>query len=444
MSDKRKPLTPSPGNRALFFAAETKDLDLFYKIPKDSADPDLVDFFLSKINDPENRRFPRFDEVTRVFVMDYVVPQGYDRKAAIDDAVNDLIYNNFKESASRFSEHYRRGDRGKMINELAMTASYAGSIFTENDTRHTAASSFSDVMARHNAVRNGEIKLDRLPWEGLGLLYFEAGETVTFAARPEIGKSQIACILAHTYAKQGDKVLLISPEMDRVQVTRRLAGIHFGINHRAFALGTLTEEQEKLVNNYDIEGSYLSNVTVVDGEYGINISKVERYVRASKPDKIIIDAAHLVHNDLMKAFSKTERYENADAGQKIMAQNYGVPVLRTVQLNRESDNYKEDKKDKKTGKKTTKQIKGTSRAGTVFGSDSWYQSSSIFIGMELGEEEGAEYQSRVLKVLKTREGGRDEETGGKVHIRWGFDPVDFSEFTPEDDLENPMDEGEAW
>lgn len=219
----------------------------------------------------------------------------------------------------------------------------------------------------------------------------------------------------------GATPLVVTMEMGQLQFARRFVGIHSGINPgfiRAGELSHFGEAQLDAKVQQLVDGA--SNFHLMAGDFSKKVTAVEAMIEELNPTVAFVDAAYLLSTEGAKKgyITKWESIANVMAELKTVAIRKGIPIVLTVQMNRNK------KKDNNTVADTT----------DLAGSDSISQDASAVITLRRGL---APYENvrRVLDLIKFREG---EEISFSTNFR--FNPVDFSEVEDSTD-EAPVGDG---
>lgn len=229
------------------------------------------------------------------------------------------------------------------------------------------------------------------------------GDLVYIVARPGVGKSQLLSYCAHHAYSKGFSPLVLTMEMTDVQLARRIFGIAGKFNHDAIRRDIPDNATEKRLNDAieDIENSKV-DFNVICGQVRQTVENIASLIDELQPDVVYIDAAYLLNlkNSNAKAWEKI-----ALIGEKLkeIAISRNIPIIMTVQFNREAAKSKRFQMD------------------TIAGSDAIAQLGSVIIAVQPGEEPYNETR-RILEMIKNREGGLTE-----FEIHYTFDPPAFGE-----------------
>lgn len=165
----------------------------------------------------------------------------------------------------------------------------------------------------------------------------QEGEYVAIGARPSVGKSILALTFCVNAAKQGKRTLLVSLEMNAVQITQRIFAAEAQVPMNAMTAGTMDEE------NWGSLARSMGKVSKLPLWYCMEASTVEKVRNAAYQlyengglDLIAIDYLQLMDATYSKRQSRQEQISEISRGLRILAQELGIPILVLTQLNRSS------------------------------------------------------------------------------------------------------------
>lgn len=161
------------------------------------------------------------------------------------------------------------------------------------------------------------------------------------AARPGCGKTTFAVNIAQRILQKGTKVLLISLEMSRQQLTARFMAASFGKLTATQILTNAYPKTPELVDGVMQSLSEVSKYPLYFNRRGaLNIKEIHFLAKQTKADVVIIDYLGLMkHGEGKSLYEKVTATSNQI---KRMARNLGIPVLCLCQLNREVEGRKND------------------------------------------------------------------------------------------------------
>jgi replicative DNA helicase len=267
-----------------------------------------------------------------------------------------------------------------------------------------------NVMDTHRSMRfrTGIIGVT-LGWDFLDQLTQGAqrGDVIVYVGRPSVGKSWMLGHSAYKAWESGRPILLGSLEMSHNQMAKRIIGMGTGINPNYFTTGGLSFTAERYVHNVLRDFENRPPLHLISGDFRKSVSDIERIAYQTTPDVVYLDAGYLLTPEKKGFGNKSRRELIADVieGLKALARNLDVPVVVTVQFNR---NVKENMKENLT----LESIGETDVIGQI---------ASVVLGIRKGRE-GAESTERRLELIKNRDG----IDGKRFLVNFGFEPVDFS------------------
>ncbi|MDF2548790.1 MAG: DnaB domain protein helicase domain protein [Anaerosolibacter sp.] len=182
-----------------------------------------------------------------------------------------------------------------------------------------------------------------------GLTYYDmatAGlhreEVTTIAARPSVGKSALALQMGKKLARNGLKVLIISREMSKLQIGKRLIASETGINGNKLRRGGLND------NDWSSIGKGISVLTstmdMIIDTTSDNITAIRSKVREKKADVLIIDYLQLLRGG-KRYQSREQEVSEISRDIKALALEFKIPVIQLAQLNRNAELKRPTKAD---------------------------------------------------------------------------------------------------
>lgn len=171
------------------------------------------------------------------------------------------------------------------------------------------------------------------------------GQMIIIAARPGVGKSSLMMdIVRHAAFKQKKSVLVFSLEMSKTEVMMRaLAGESY-VDLHSLKTGDLDDHKWQQLSN--ASGKMLGAKLGIDDNAAVNMTdiraKARAFQRAHGLDMIAIDYLQLMNSD-KKTDSRQQEVSEISRGVKLLAKEFGIPVLALSQLNRGSE-QRSDKK----------------------------------------------------------------------------------------------------
>lgn len=171
------------------------------------------------------------------------------------------------------------------------------------------------------------------------------GEYVAIGARPSVGKSILALTFCANAARQGKRVLLVSLEMNEVQITERILADQGDVPLNVITSGNLD------IASWESIGKAVSPIAKLPLWYCLEATTVEKVRRAAYQlyengglDMIAIDYLQLMEATYARRQSRQEQISEISRGLRQLAAELKIPILVLTQLNRSSVNERVDGK----------------------------------------------------------------------------------------------------
>lgn len=170
------------------------------------------------------------------------------------------------------------------------------------------------------------------------LTAYQPGQIIVVAARPAVGKSVFAVDAIRKAAiRDGKLSALFTLEMTRRDVLNRMLAAETGVN--------LTALRSRAVGEHDLErivdaGARISGAPmVIDDRPGCSLETIRTTLRTMSRQGdiglVVIDYLQLMTPP--KAPSREQEVAVTSRGLKLLAMEFGVPIMLLSQLNRESE-----------------------------------------------------------------------------------------------------------
>lgn len=245
--------------------------------------------------------------------------------------------------------------------------------------------------------------LIRFPWAELRRLvpYLRAGQLVTVAARPSLGKSLVAADLArYTGLHQQIPCVLFTLEMDRDEVMDRLLAAESGVLLERIIEKKLSDgDWSRLVAAKD---RFLDSRIIIDDTPKASLAHIRARLRGmarTEPAKLAI----VDYLQLMGTGSQSEnRQQEVTAlvgGLKAVAREFRIPVVMLCQLNRGPES-RQDKRPHLSDARESGSVENDSDVAILIHREDFYDAASP----RAGEAD--------LLVEKNRNGARGTATVG--------------------------------
>jgi len=316
------------------------------------------------------------------------------------------VYTSFTEFSKKIQPHltkeYKLDEIIPLINEFSDKVAQ----INVSDKYKSLAELGREIEAQIDARKNGAPEIFvPFGWPTLdgatgGLA---GGDLAYFIARPGVGKTNILTYASHHAWTQGFSPMLLTMEMTDVQISRRLYGLQGGFNPDAVRRGIPDDEVEKRLDGAITTFENGIPFHIICGQVKQTVESITALVDELRPDVLYIDAAYLVS---MNGPSKAAWEKLAAVSERLkqVAITRNIPIIMTVQFNRDAAKGKRYELD------------------TIAGSDTVGQLGSVIVAITEGEEEHHKETRRHLSVIKHREGACPE-----FEINNRFAPPDFTE-----------------
>lgn len=227
------------------------------------------------------------------------------------------------------------GNPGVSVAALqADCAAAAQSSTAVNDgvTMHEASLMLANSFDKKDGVTCGIADLDVM------LGGFKPGQLIYIGARPGVGKTSLAICMAKYVAEHGGGVLLVSLEMNPVEIAARFMANESGVDLQKISTGKM-----ELEDFAQISPCYqaLADLPVTIEERAVTPLQIRNAAAKMKASKqglslIVVDYIQLMRAD-EKCGNRTEEVTQISRELKLMAMDLGVPLLCMTQFNRESE-----------------------------------------------------------------------------------------------------------
>lgn len=173
----------------------------------------------------------------------------------------------------------------------------------------------------------------------------QSGQMIVVAARPGVGKSSLAMDIARNAAIRQDKsVIVFSLEMSAPELVMRMLSAESHVDLQYMKTGAMTDEMwqklahaSTLMNNSKLSLDDTATVTLPEIR-----AKARAIQRIHGLDLIVIDYIQLMNSD-GRSDSRQQEVSEISRGIKLLAKEFGIPVIALSQLNRGSE-QRQDKR----------------------------------------------------------------------------------------------------
>jgi replicative DNA helicase len=267
------------------------------------------------------------------------------------------------------------------------------------------------VKAAYLKVKDGYTGIP-LPWPSMTDLTMGLWPATAtyFVARPGVGKTQVATLIARDAWRSGKRVLIVSPEMSKSEIAERFFIVQAGVSAGEIMRGKLNGFAEKKLFD-TIEGlAAQDGIYVMDSTDDLSPNGMDAAIAAVKPDLVAIDSIYMIR---VKG-DKMERTMRAVDWIRQAAKRHQVPFVAFHQLSRQAT------KDKKQGG-------GYDTSAIALSDQLLWDAHAVFI-MEQDTDMKADRRLK-FHVGKLRRGSHD---GTPLEVHWDFDNMKFDEIVGDD------------
>lgn len=330
------------------------------------------------------------------------------------------VYNAISQAQPELAEAMRVRNTDAVTEVVRRMHHATASMAVTQDTS-TLLAEFANVMEDYAvAAASPGVQGITLGWPELDEITggLEPGDVGVMAGRPGMGKSYLICHAALQAWLSDHPIVLVTNEMTARQIARRILAMYSGVNPSNLRRGQLSRWAQDVVVQRMNEARNAPPFYLISGDFKKSVPAVDAAIQEFNPDIVYIDASYLMRpSDAGQGGRKQWELLSA-VGREIkdMAQSRSVPILHTVQFNRDAS--------KTRGRQGVEMIGGTDEVGQI---------ATVAVGISQGDA-AHETTRRRLTLMKVRE---SEGANNPLTINYLFDPPDFS-VVPADDQGNPL------
>jgi replicative DNA helicase len=290
-----------------------------------------------------------------------------------------------------------------VVKQLAESAP----IEEERERPRSVFSYGNEVLEMYQRVQNGYVGVPS-PWPSITeiTMGFWDKTATYFVARPGVGKTQAAVLIANHAHLEGNKVLFISPEMSSSEVAERAIVLRSGVSGKRFIKGELSAFELQSFSDCADQLADTDTYMVMDSSCDLSPRGMGKAIEQHQPDIVLLDSIYMLD---FKG-SKAERTEKAVDWIRQASKHYGLPLICFHQLSRAAT------KDKKHGGT------GYDTSAIALTDQLLWDAHAVFI-LEQDKDMKADDMLQV-HVGKIRRGQWD---GKPIRLNWNFESMDFSE-----------------
>lgn len=320
---------------------------------------------------------------------------------------NRLMYNIWMGEAESFHSLVMAGQMSQARDNLETilsrwrTVEVVRDTFTMTDAIDLVVADYQEAVRLRGRMRGVSYGWDVLDEKTGGC---RPGDVATIVARPGQGKTFSILKMATTTWAAGEPIVVVSMEMNAVEIARRVIAMGTGVNADFIQRGNLSEWGEATMMEAVDAARDMPPFHLLIGNLSKSVRDVDMMIQEHAPTGVYLDAGYLINPTLYRPGAK--RFEMAaDTIREIkdLAMSRNKPIIQTVQFNRQQKADEEMSLDN---------IGGTDEIGQI---------SSLVLGMKRGLAPNENVQRR-FRVIKNRHG----EDGWEFSTNFRHSPFDMS------------------
>lgn len=351
----------------------------------------------------------------------YVVDQLWER------AQHKALLHGLGESEKKLEE----GEQTEAVAEVIKLADYLRKSRTSQLQVHSLAQTAEDVYALYERIERGEIGVP-FPWEVMTnmTLGMWPGTLTFYVARPGVGKTWTAVIIAMHAWSSGKRVLIVSPELARVELSERMVSKYGQIPYKdmvSATLGTIGKPHlRKVIDELKQKGH---NLFILDNEEKLQPEYIEQAILMLEPDLVIFDSIYMLRVEDGKVKkgpgskgAPMERLISTIDWMRMLSRRQwsfapdGLPLVGIHQLSREGKVRKEAARNLKQGRGTGGLEDAVALSDALF-----WNAHNLFA---MYQDEYMRQDKQLLYVpLKVRR----QAMASSLVVKWDMETMDFSQ-----------------
>lgn len=350
----------------------------------------------------------------------------------VDQLFERAQYKALSHGIAKADQLLEEGEQQEASTEVIKLADYLRSAGTSQLQVHSLSEIAEDVYSMYERIERGEIGVP-FPWEVMTnmTLGMWPGTLTFYVARPGVGKTWTAVIIAmHAWAA-GKRVLIVSPELARVELGERMVAKYGQIPYKDMVSATLGAGGGKahLRKVIDELKKSAQNLFILDNEEKLQPRFIEQAIQLVEPDLVLFDSIYMLRAEEGKVKSgpgsKGDRMERligtVDWMRKLSRRQWsfamgGLPIVGIHQLSRDGKVRKESARNMKQGRGT-----GGLEDAIALTDALYWNAHNLFA---MFQDEYMRQDKQLLYVpLKVRR----QAMASSLVIRWDMEAMDFSQ-----------------
>ncbi len=197
----------------------------------------------------------------------------------------------------------------------------------------TLDSLFDDYV---NNYENSNFKLIKTGYSSIDFLIggLQGGNLAILGGNAGMGKTAMGLNIMLKMAENNIKCLFFSLEMSNNELSQRVAAIKTGIKAENIRLKKITDDEWNIFYSFLASKEYetITKNLLFSGKSNLNINEIEKTVRKTNADIVIIDYLGLIKSEKTK--NSYEEVSDVSRRLKLLAIETNKPILTLAQLNR--------------------------------------------------------------------------------------------------------------
>ena len=277
------------------------------------------------------------DELDRQGVLEYIggdnyltrVRKAHQNKEYFSQYLEELKELAYKRIVVEASESLVESlESGDDINTCLDKFERATERLNTSEEDNTLASSLGEIFEelntgkKINKVKTGISIIDKCT-NGIA-----PSELITIGAKSGVGKSALSIRIAINMFNAGKKILIVSREMSKKQVTERILLSHSGVTKEAYENRDFTDND--WVRIVETMEAFTTNRIIIDDKIS-TIAEIKQAVRKHKPDVLIVDYVQLLTPSNPRD-SRERQVADISRELKKMTSDFDMIVIQLTQL----------------------------------------------------------------------------------------------------------------
>lgn len=286
----------------------------------------------------------------------------------------------------------------------------------------------AEVLQLYERTKQGLTGIP-LPWPTMHrmTLGLWPGTLTFFVARPGVGKTWVAVVTAYHAWRNGYRVLVVSPEISRVEFVERMLALHARVPYGDLVAARLGSFNEPALHRAAAEMASIDGLHVLDDESQMDFDGVERSIEASKPQLVVVDSLYMLRTARRSrqpkrhwpdhASSRYERILFLVDWLRSLSRRFQLPIVGLSQMARTTGKLSKDAAD---------QIKHGHGTGgledMVAMSDTILQDAHNIFALYQDHDMRLDKLMLYVPLKVRRQAAMD-----RISTRWDLETMDFSE-----------------